>query len=272
MKCYKCGNELRIVPEQVGVDERSVPVYHRIGYCDNCMIKTDIDLLSDNTINVRENQYSNPYISSDTNKNKRQSISSLIIGIIIFLIIVFNFDVCSNDTQENDIDYQRKEQIAVYEKNEIEENNEKDSEITINSNDSTENTEKTIELPIGTDISKEEYISLCQEYNYKNVLRNPSEYVGQKVKITIEISSVHEETWLNNRKYYFGYSENEYGFYGGDRYAVFDCRQGEDLKLLSDDIIIVYGEITEPEYTKSYILNSEELFCINMYYVDLIGE
>lgn len=135
-----------------------------------------------------------------------------------------------------------------------------------------EENETNIDLTIGTDIPKEEYIELCQEYDYKDVLRNPSDYVGQKVKVTIEISSVHEESWLNDTKYYFGYTEGQYGYYTGDRYGIFDCRQGDNLKLLSEDVITVYGEITNPEYTSSFIVNSEELFCINMYYVDLIDE
>lgn len=122
------------------------------------------------------------------------------------------------------------------------------------------------------EIPMEEYIAQCQEYNYKDVLRNPSDYVGQKVKIVIEISSVHEASWLYNNKYYFGWSEGEYGYYTGDHYAIIDKRYDNSLKLLEEDIILVYGEIAEPESTKSYIVNSEELFTIDMRYVELLGE
>lgn len=45
MNCYKCGKEMRVVPEQVATDEKGLPVYHRIGYCDSCMSKFDIDIL-----------------------------------------------------------------------------------------------------------------------------------------------------------------------------------------------------------------------------------
>lgn len=45
MNCYKCGKEMRVVPEQVATDEKGLPVYHRIGYCDACMSKFDIDIL-----------------------------------------------------------------------------------------------------------------------------------------------------------------------------------------------------------------------------------
>lgn len=48
MNCYKCGKEMRVVPEQVATDEKGLPVYHRIGYCDYCMSKFDIDIIEQN--------------------------------------------------------------------------------------------------------------------------------------------------------------------------------------------------------------------------------
>ena len=45
MNCYKCGKEMRVVPEQVATDEKGLPIYHRIGYCDACQSKFDIDVL-----------------------------------------------------------------------------------------------------------------------------------------------------------------------------------------------------------------------------------
>ena len=45
MNCYKCGKEMRVVPEQVATDEKGLPVYHRLGYCDSCMAKFDIDIV-----------------------------------------------------------------------------------------------------------------------------------------------------------------------------------------------------------------------------------
>lgn len=48
MNCYKCGKEMRVVPEQVATDEKGLPVYHRIGYCDSCMSKFDIDIIEQN--------------------------------------------------------------------------------------------------------------------------------------------------------------------------------------------------------------------------------
>lgn len=119
--------------------------------------------------------------------------------------------------------------------------------------------------------TEEEYKASCEEYKYKDVLRNPEEYVGKRIKITVKISSVHEKTWLNDTKYYMAYSQTDYGWYG-DRYGIFDLRKDQTLKLLEDDIITVYGEISDPEYTKSLIVNGSETFCIDMKYIDFISE
>lgn len=44
MKCGKCGYELRIGVEQVGIDGNNLPVYHRFAYCNACRIKFDLDI------------------------------------------------------------------------------------------------------------------------------------------------------------------------------------------------------------------------------------
>lgn len=119
--------------------------------------------------------------------------------------------------------------------------------------------------------SKSDYIDSCGEYDYKKVLRKPKKYVGKRIKVQLKISSVHEASWLNDTKYYFAYSESDYGWYG-DHYAIFDKRDKQKPKLLEDDIIEVYGEIAEPETTKSLIVASSEVFAIDMKYVKLLGE
>lgn len=122
----------------------------------------------------------------------------------------------------------------------------------------------------------EEYKSSCQEINYKDVLRNPDNFIGQRVKIEIKVSSVHEASWLNNTKYYFGNSyNNDYEEYWGNEYGVYDLRDTSNeswFKILEDDVIMVYGEVAGTEHTKSLILNSQELFVIDMKYAELISE
>lgn len=120
--------------------------------------------------------------------------------------------------------------------------------------------------------TEDEYKTSCAEYNYKDVLRNPDEYVGKRVKITAKVSSVHDKGLLNPVKYYFVYANDEYDMWLGDQYGVFEYREAEDPKILDDDVITVYGEISEPQETKSLIANSQEIFCIDMKYAELISE
>ena len=44
MNCPICNRPLRIVPEQVGVDGKGLPIYHRIAYCDYCKKRGDLDI------------------------------------------------------------------------------------------------------------------------------------------------------------------------------------------------------------------------------------
>lgn len=43
MVCQKCNRKLRIAPEQVGIDRNGLPIFSRMGYCDTCMIKYNLD-------------------------------------------------------------------------------------------------------------------------------------------------------------------------------------------------------------------------------------
>lgn len=146
------------------------------------------------------------------------------------------------------------------------ENTKKESNKSEKTEDKKENKE-----PKKKKLSKSQYMKKCKEYDYKKVLRNPEKYTGKKVKIKVRISSVHTSGIINKTKYYFAYSESDYGWYG-DRYAIMDKRSKEKPKLLDDDIIYVYGEIADPVDTVSLIVNSEELFAIDMKYVKLLEE
>lgn len=119
---------------------------------------------------------------------------------------------------------------------------------------------------------EQEYKDSCKEYKYKDVLRNPNDYIGERVKVTVKINTVVEESWINDCKYYFAYSNDEYDWWSGDEYVVWDKREEEKPKLLEEDIIIVYGEIADTEHTVSLITSGSEVFAIDMKYIDFISE
>lgn len=200
-------------------------------------------------------------------KPKGTSIAGIIcsfIGIIAFIIsltmgigLISSTDLDDSDYQEEITSDTREEIIDDETGGHIEESNSEES-----TNETSEEQEE----------SEYDYKASCQEYAYKDVLRNPDEYIGERIKVTVKISSVHEESWSNDCKYYFAYSDDGSGWYFENRYGVFDRREEQNPKLLEDDIITVYGEIAETEETQSLIVNSEEIFCIDMKYIDFISE
>lgn len=155
----------------------------------------------------------------------------------------------------------------------VETNNDEIKENEIQENN--KGTEQALKPEEPKELTESEYKAQCQEYVYKDVLRNPEGYIGEKIVITVEVSTVKPKSFTNPTKYYFAYSESEpgSGFFYGDRYGIFDKRVNPDeLKILEDDVIKVWGEISEPQETTSLIVNGEELFCIDMKYVELISE
>ena len=289
IKCNKCGKECRIGTEQVGVDSKGLPIIHRFSYCDSCMTKNDLDL----NLKKKESGFGIAGLICSvltasgifaivslvlcliglTRKDKK-SVCGIIGLCLCFTILFINVDWFSDTTETNTyVSETIKESDSV----EIVENK-KDVPVAENivEYEINQETGEKVELnniPPETEPQESEfdYRASCMEYKYKDVLRNPSDYVGQRVKVTVRISSVHEDSWMNDGKYYFAYSESEYGWLG-DRYGIFDRRAEQSPKLLEDDIITVYGEIVDPEYTSSLIVNGSETFCIDMKYIDFISE
>ena len=226
---------------------------------------------------------------ADNPSRKGLAISGIItsvIGVIVFILFVAIMG-STDDSKNQDIPVIVETETNV--DNDLEENTETEiNAVTETEKPEDENAEVETETHIdetevkGTEIASEtekqvsetmeEYKASCQEYNYKDVLRNPENYIGQRVKITAKVYSVHDKSWLNPVKYYFAYTNDEYDMWIGDEYGIFDYRDDGEFKILEDDIIAIYGEISEPQETTSLIVNSEELFCIDMKYAELISE
>ena len=127
MKCTRCGEELRIVPEQVGVDSRQMPVYHRIGRCEKCNLKWDLDTFqsSNSQTNVSKKKESvcgiiglilaflscNPLLAVISIilciiaicSKKKQSLCGKAGIVISVFIIIMNFVVSSDSAKEQDV-------------------------------------------------------------------------------------------------------------------------------------------------------------------------
>lgn len=78
MKCKKCGKELRFGTEQIGIDNKNIPIFHRMGYCDNCRTKIDVDAT----------QY------KQVNKNNKSKNGFYFLTTIIIIVILANCSCC----------------------------------------------------------------------------------------------------------------------------------------------------------------------------------
>lgn len=90
IKCNSCGRDCRIGIEQVGMDDRGIPVYHHFSYCDSCMIKFDLD--------IRAEEHC-PHCG---NLSKRRNIEYAIAGCILSMISLLLL-LISNRTPFNSI-------------------------------------------------------------------------------------------------------------------------------------------------------------------------
>ena len=192
-------------------------------------------------------------------------------GLIWVIVVIVALIVISNSGDKEKEEPADSQNAVTEQENQKEDESLNNEDKKDNKDDKKKETPKPTEKPKSKKQIRKEYIDSCKEYSYKKVLRNPEKYVGKKIRIKVNISSVHEESWANDTKYYFAYSKSDYGWYG-DEYVVFDKRDKQTPKILRDDIVEVYGEIAEPEDTISLIVSSSELFAINMKYVKLIEE
>lgn len=123
-------------------------------------------------------------------------------------------------------------------------------------------------------LSPDEYKAQCEEASYNDVMRNPDDYAGKKLKITVQIFSVSDK-WSTG-KYYKAYTDDGSGHYFDKMVWIFDKRDEDAdgyVKLLEDDIVTFYGEFNGLQETENS-LNGEkgEDFSLDAYYADIVEE
>lgn len=210
---------------------------------------------------------------NENQEKKNGKLKWVIIAIFAILVIAAVAGSVDDESEPTANEPVNNEQTDKKEANKKESDKKENNESTEKKDEKTnKSTPKPTKKPKSKKEIKNEYIKSCKTYEYKKVLRKPDKYIGKRIKIKVKITSVHEKGLLTPTKYYFARSNDKYDMWIGDQYGIFDKRDAEKPKLLEDDIIEVYGEIAEPEETTSLIVNSQELFCIDMKYVKLISE
>lgn len=123
-------------------------------------------------------------------------------------------------------------------------------------------------------VSEEEFKASCQEIGYKTLLRNPDDYIGQRIVFTAKIQQIMQGGLFDDNQYYRVQTDNDgYEYYLDDEYYMYDCRPEGSTKLLEGDVIRIYAEFAGTEtVTRALTGTKEEIPAVNAYYVDLISE
>lgn len=255
--CKKCGNHNN--------DDSN--------FCNRCGF-TQFDIVQQ--VPPMNNMQNQAAVNEQGNKRVKKKDKNAKIAIIIcasFLIISFLSAISqsSNNNNDNRIESTEQEESSITKQEEVTADTVEETMIVESEETVEETIEETLEEP---EMTEEEYKALCQEYKYKDVVRTPENYIGEKIHIKLKVSSVKEAGLLNGyQKYYFAWSNDEYDMWFGDEYIIMDKRYNKDeLKILEGDIIEVWGEIANTEHTTSLIVNSKELFSIDMRYSKLISD
>lgn len=277
MKCQNCGKEMRFAQEQCGTDTTGNPMYKDFAYCDNCKIKVEVQQTP--PVQPPHNGFNNAGVQNfniTPNKKKHGCLWS----IIVFFVICALFSQCSNSdddskkTNKNDTSISSEHTATPKAKTK----NEKDSK----KNTATSNPKKTekskptlspkqikTRKKKAAKAQKTNFINKCKNYSYKKVMRNPEKYIGKKIKLKCQISQISEDSWFT-QGFLRCYSYSGYDIYADDEYVVLDKRTSKSPKLLTDDIITVYGTIEEPEeMTRALTGTKDTVFTINMKYVKI---
>lgn len=122
------------------------------------------------------------------------------------------------------------------------------------------------------EISEDEFRAGCEAVNYKDLLRNPDDYMGKDITITLKVSQTGiPGGFLDSNEYIRCYSNDEYNMWLGDVYVLVDGRTTDNSKILVDDVITVYGTFDGlQEFQLALTGTTEEYPIIIIKYLDLI--
>lgn len=200
------------------------------------------------------------------------SIAGLILGFIALFIVCLV--VFSEDSDIETIVPNTQIQSPAEEENKSEYDSEQQKETESKSQVESDGKNEEYSEKSDADL-KQEFMESCQEFNYKKIARNPDDYVGQNFKVTVQVFSISEETWLKSA-YMKAFTADEYGNYFNKMIFIFDEQDKESsqyVNVLEDDIITVYGTFEEMIESKN-MLNGEKSkeIALHMKYAELISE
>lgn len=123
-----------------------------------------------------------------------------------------------------------------------------------------------------TAINEDAYKEACEEVDYKELCRYPEKYEGKRVKVKVKVYQILSESKADNGEAWRAYSDSdELGLYYSDEYYLLDMRSADSVKILDDDIIVVYGGFSGlKNITRALTNTTDEIPEIEVRFAELV--
>lgn len=117
--------------------------------------------------------------------------------------------------------------------------------------------------------TKQEYIASCKEYDYKELLRNPNNYMDKRVYFTGTVLDISESR--NEVTFRIDLYPNKIGT-DGFIYVTYFRKDKNESHVLNDDIVTIYGEFKGTEQAYNLLLNEITMPKVTAKYIELQTE
>lgn len=117
---------------------------------------------------------------------------------------------------------------------------------------------------------EEQYKEQCKVYQYKPIARKPNDYKGKLAKFTGKVTQI-EEAWGSDI-ILLSVTKDEYGFWNDNLYVEYTPKSKDEIRILEDDIITVYGELNGIKTYITVLGNSVSIPYFKAQYVDIAPE
>lgn len=118
---------------------------------------------------------------------------------------------------------------------------------------------------------KQNFIDSCVEIDYDELRRNPDDHIGENIIITVCVRQILENHHKGNDVWRAYTDDSGYGFYYGNEYYLVDCRKDDDLNIITEDIIMVYGTFKGMESVYRVLGVDDKLPMVDVIYLELLG-
>ncbi len=117
---------------------------------------------------------------------------------------------------------------------------------------------------IEPNMTKSEFIDSCKEISYKDLKRNPEDYEGEHIVVTVRVEQVVSDTDI---RAYSGENENPEWWFENE-YLLKDERKKGD-NIIEDDVVKIYGTYLGMEKVYRVIGGSDEVPTIAIKYAKI---